>query len=744
MEETIESMICPLCGAIYDMDEYSPRITKCNHSFCLSCLSNMEDLSCPVCGLENGMLETNANIKMLDNIAILNRQLEFEDEEFIEQNVEKLLQSLCSSCQQNSPPRICKECAEQSGTIIKQTKDQQRVVTDYTAQKLSNFPFFCDECANKTHGNHETVTISKINNLFDFLQYELVREYLTHEKTIVDMYSTYSFKYRDVLKQNKIRIECGDGIDETFGRYDKELVKAYKESRKELEELRMRESKLILRQMKLHEESIKLHIIDLEVKLKQTEDENQRIEIKDSLKRLKKIEQEFIDFALECSFVQLTERDIEEIDNEIIVRMEALEAEYKKGLFVEIELEKNSKFYKFQAIRKAINALTKIAQEYNNNCFEVADEEVGPLEERKKQLKIIALAMENTEAQKDTIDSAKYEFAIYQFTKLKKFYEIENLDECWECDKSNMDATEITVKIVFLGLMHATFFPTTPGADVENLVYESFLKLGLGVDDESYFRLFLIRNNENSIVEIGIRYYLKVKNTNEILQEKYKTEGFVFLKHREVASNKYIPLMDVLNLKNGWLNDEKCTVEYGVQVESILGYDGIWKFNFYDELFDCKQKQNMISFGKKINSNYKSILHSHKQVLIHNCPHYSGSTTESHVLIPDDVVLSDLEACLQIAHGVKEVSWLLELPEVAQSQHLTNASHFIEEQLIWKEYNNEKRILLAIQHNLSRFLAVLLKSVTPEYILEIIREYECILSLEIKKMIVAKVLYGRY
>ena len=84
------------------------------------------------------------------------------------------------------------------------------------------------------------------------------------------------------------------------------------------------------------------------------------------------------------------------------------------------------------------------------------------------------------------------------------------------------------------------------------------------------------------------------------------------------------------------------------------------------------------------------------------------------------------------------------LPEVAQSLLLTNASHFIEEQLIWKQYKNEKFILHAIEHDLSRFLAVLLKSATPEYVLEIIRGHIDILSMEIKKMIVAKVLYGRY
>ena len=140
-----------------------------------------------------------------------------------------------------------------------------------------------------------------------------------------------------------------------------------------------------------------------------------------------------------------------------------------------------------------------------------------------------------------------------------------------------------------------------------------FRKLGLRVYDETDFRTSLICGNDNPKVKIGIRYYLKIKNSNEILQEKFKREDFTNLESDSVVISKYIPLLEVLNLKNGWLNDGKCTLEYGIQVEFILGYDGIWKFNFYEELFDSKQKENMISFYKKIDSNDR-FLYSHKQV----------------------------------------------------------------------------------------------------------------------------------
>ena len=86
---------------------------------------------------------------------------------------------------------------------------------------------------------------------------------------------------------------------------------------------------------------------------------------------------------------------------------------------------------------------------------------------------------------------------------------------------------------------------------------------------------------------------------------------------------------------------------------------------------------------------------------------------------------------------------------VAQSLYLTNASYFIEEQIIWKEYKDDLFIQLAIKDDLSRFLAVLLKKVTPENALKIIRSTfnEGDIdnaSMEIKKMIVAKVLYGKF
>ncbi|EFO94268.1 hypothetical protein CRE_07962 [Caenorhabditis remanei] len=279
-------------------------------------------------------------------------------------------------------------------------------------------------------------------------------------------------------------------------------------------------------------------------------------------------------------------------------------------------------------------------------------------------------------------------------------------------------------------------------------------KLVLGVFDEMYFRPYLICGNGNPKVEVLIRYYLKVRNSNEILQEKFKQEAFTNLERDKIAIGKPIPLLEVLNLKNGWLKDEKCTVEYGIQIEAVQGDDGNRKFNFYGKLFDCKQKQNMIRFCQEIYSNNKRYLHCHKQILSHNCPHYSDNTTESHAkLIPDhDIEFSDLEKCLQIAHGVRMKSstyLLFEMIKIAQSLYLTNASHFIEEQLIWKKYKDEVFIQYAIKCDLSRFLAVHLKKVTPEQALNIIRSTfnEGQIdnsSMEIKKMIVAKVLYRKY
>ncbi|EFP02392.1 hypothetical protein CRE_00975 [Caenorhabditis remanei] len=100
-------------------------------------------------------------------------------------------------------------------------------------------------------------------------------------------------------------------------------------------------------------------------------------------------------------------------------------------------------------------------------------------------------------------------------------------------------------------------------------------KLGLRVYDETDFRTSLICGNDNPKVKIGIRYYLKIKNSNEILQEKFKREDFTNLESDSVVISKYIPHLEVLNLKNGWLNDGKCTLEYGIQVEFILGYDDV-------------------------------------------------------------------------------------------------------------------------------------------------------------------------
>ncbi|KAF1754263.1 hypothetical protein GCK72_020823 [Caenorhabditis remanei] len=101
---------------------------------------------------------------------------------------------------------------------------------------------------------------------------------------------------------------------------------------------------------------------------------------------------------------------------------------------------------------------------------------------------------------------------------------------------------------------------------------------------------------------------------------------FSFLNQKPSENSRRVTrvLLDP-NEKNGWLSDGTLCIEYGFCVESMEGLDGIWKFNYHDKLFDCDQKQNMITYENDIPDGNDGLqLYIHKQLLEFHSPSFKN------------------------------------------------------------------------------------------------------------------------
>jgi hypothetical protein len=74
MEEIMKCKICKFC---YDIQSHEPKIIKCGHTFCLSCVKKkINDLTCPLCGIYvNYKLENSStNFIVVEMIKFFNYQ----------------------------------------------------------------------------------------------------------------------------------------------------------------------------------------------------------------------------------------------------------------------------------------------------------------------------------------------------------------------------------------------------------------------------------------------------------------------------------------------------------------------------------------------------------------------------------------------------------------------------------------------------------------------------------------------
>ncbi|CAO4381935.1 unnamed protein product [Caenorhabditis nigoni] len=105
----------------------------------------------------------------------------------------------------------------------------------------------------------------------------------------------------------------------------------------------------------------------------------------------------------------------------------------------------------------------------------------------------------------------------------------------------------------------------------------------------------------------------------------------------------------MIKREKGWLDERwNFSVEYGIRCTAIQKEDGIWRFNFYDRLYE-KEMIRIIFENDEIGE--EGNFYPHKQIL----DFHSDSFPEIGVYKIDssDWNTSGLDKCLQIAHGVR-------------------------------------------------------------------------------------------
>ncbi|EFO97873.1 hypothetical protein CRE_16075 [Caenorhabditis remanei] len=188
----------------------------------------------------------------------------------------------------------------------------------------------------------------------------------------------------------------------------------------------------------------------------------------------------------------------------------------------------------------------------------------------------------------------------------------------------------------------------------------------------------------------------------------------VLLNPSLLAIGNYEKLDELLDEKNGWLSDGTLSIEYGFCVESMEGLDGIWKFNYHDKLFDCDQKQNMITYENDIPDGNDGLqLYIHKQLLEFHSPSFKNVI----YTIPFLSYGTNLERIIeffQISQGVR-IGAPYHHDENAKRLSLLNVRRFCERSWIETEslcpFGKLCLWEVVSEFNYNRYLAILLKDV---------------------------------
>ncbi|EFO91937.1 hypothetical protein CRE_11468 [Caenorhabditis remanei] len=196
--------------------------------------------------------------------------------------------------------------------------------------------------------------------------------------------------------------------------------------------------------------------------------------------------------------------------------------------------------------------------------------------------------------------------------------------------------------------------------------------------DDSSVEILIHLNESNEIKRLRARYFLGMFNgTGKKLiswegEKEANTDEFLFLKPWTVPQP-----------------DKSFTFKFGLHVSAIMRTDNIWKFNFYDAIFNAENDSKMIVFKEK--DNQKVRLYTHQKLMMFHSSRLPISC--QNVIVPASVSMNMLEKCLQIAHGVQvhcSFEDFKKIPPIAKLLGLKNVINYCERRRI--EYLNQVKI----------------------------------------------------
>uniref|UniRef100_A0A1I7UKU8 BTB domain-containing protein n=1 Tax=Caenorhabditis tropicalis TaxID=1561998 RepID=A0A1I7UKU8_9PELO len=224
-------------------------------------------------------------------------------------------------------------------------------------------------------------------------------------------------------------------------------------------------------------------------------------------------------------------------------------------------------------------------------------------------------------------------------------------------------------------------------------------------NNEAHSNFYIYTYNERSTIKC--RFYFNILKNDG-------SSGFSYESSQDFKLG-YCPtvVMTVekwLDEENGYLINGGINIEYGLQIEGILNRDHIWKFNFYDRLFDCQEKSNMISFYT--NSDEMTFFHCHKQLLTFHSTYFDSDSKENQMIPLTDS--NHFNYFLQKSHGVRGKEYparLFKCLTYAREYKLSNVVQLIDQAFQRELPDYSVTFSCATYHGLNRCLPEMLKKV---------------------------------
>ncbi|EFO97649.1 hypothetical protein CRE_16077 [Caenorhabditis remanei] len=247
-------------------------------------------------------------------------------------------------------------------------------------------------------------------------------------------------------------------------------------------------------------------------------------------------------------------------------------------------------------------------------------------------------------------------------------------------------------------------FPKIPIGEMTGFEWYASLRTHT-VDDLNYIFPYWESDYRRFIPKFTIRFFSSYLSKNQSI--KCQETCDVLLTPSESLIGGSLAVQTLMNEKYGFLDDGAISIEYGFCELSMQNSDGIWWFNFFDKIFECDQKQNMITVEDCGGGSYDCLLQFHSPLF-----------KDTNISIRNQIVRKNgrsILELLQIAHGVK-IEAPDDLLDTAYKLEFLNVVRHCEQQMIQEKY--EEMLVfdcfcLAAEYNLNHYLTHLLRHVGP-------------------------------